>query len=198
MRSKYSFSHGTIHYFNKSLKDLGKYEPEDNALFLGQHMTGIQEALRYKSTDEHIIAHTRITSIHHEINQEGWFVNVGWGMDPKFHIERYPDVQSPPAFGFTPGLNGMHEGIVAENSGTEDSIVKVTMFNKLNLTLRKSHLLDLSDMKDKYEERLKWFRCKKGDAVTVLFTNDDPNAGIVVASSIDPYLTPLSHRFLRQ
>ena len=175
-RAKYSFSRGTIRYINEDLTDSGKYDEGNNALCLGKKITGIQTALGYNKDDKTIIANTRITSICHKINQEGWFVDIGWGMDPKFHIEQHPDVQSPPAFGLTPGVNGIHHGIVYKNSVVDDSEVEVKMFNTIFLKFRKIGHSKVADNNNgvNYQDY------KPGDVVTVAFVNDDPNSGVVL------------------
>lgn len=182
---------GHIRYQNHSLIDDGVIGLEDkNAVYLGQKIKGLSGILDIEDED------LRISSISHELSEKGWFVEVGWGMEPEFHVEKHLDAKSLPAFGLTPGTNGIQIGIVAADSNNNHPTVKVKIFDNIEMTVKKARVNDRTDnrlsrmtstfdgLNDRIAKGLPWLFCAKGDKVIIAFANDNPNEAIVIGKLV--------------
>lgn len=119
-----------------------------------------------------------ITGIQHVITEGNWTVNAQFGLNPKWFSE-IEGVNTQPASGLLPAINGLQVGIVSqleEDPDGEDRIlVQIPIINneEQGIWCRVSSL-------DAGENRGAFFRPEIGDEVIIGFINQDPNDSIVL------------------
>ncbi len=121
-----------------------------------------------------------VGSVHHRIKDNVWITEAGAGV-PSSGIMDEPDVESPSASGFLPGLHGLHSAVVKKLDGDPLSEYRIQV--ELPWMAGQSKLLwarlaslystDTSSM---------FFLPEVGDEVVVGFMNNDPTHPVVIGS----------------
>ncbi|MDU1891987.1 MAG: type VI secretion system tip protein VgrG [Dysgonomonas sp.] len=121
--------------------------------------------------------------VHHSIENNEWITEVGMGV-PNNNITDEPDVVSPPASGFLPGLEGMHIGVVKQLHDDPAKEGRICV-----------ELPWMEGMKKEIWARISTpyasdssggvFLPEKGDEVIVGFINQDPCHPVILGSLYD-------------
>ncbi len=119
-----------------------------------------------------------VSGVRHMLGEGDWESTIQLGLRPEWHHERF-DVNSPPAAGFHPAINGLQIGVVTQlqddPAGEDRVLVRVPIINPDDQGIW-SRLGTL----DAGENRGSVFRPEIGDEVIVGFINDDPNEPVVL------------------
>jgi len=65
-----------------------------------------------------------VSAVHHDISEGNWLTEVEFGMSPDWFSERR-DLVAPPASGLTPGIEGLHIGVVKKLDADPDGEHKI-------------------------------------------------------------------------
>jgi Rhs element Vgr protein len=119
-----------------------------------------------------------VTGVRHELGSGTWTTDAQFGLPADFFIER-PDVQSRPAGGLLPAVNGLQLGVVTrlqDDPGGEHRIqVRMPVVDPQaeGVWARVASL-------DAGQDRGAFFRPEIGDEVVLGFLNDDPRDPVVL------------------
>lgn len=121
-----------------------------------------------------------VGSVCHTIENNEWITEAGIGIRPT-NITDEPDVVSPPASGFLPGLEGLHTGVVRQlpDDPCQECRIQVELpwmdGTKKELWARLSTLYATGGSGS-------FFLPEKGDEVLVGFINHDPSHPVVLGA----------------
>jgi Rhs element Vgr protein len=134
--------------------------------------------IKLEGVGERFSGNAYITGVRHHITEGDWTVDVQFGLNPEWFSETF-DINSNPASGLLPAINGLQVGIVSqleEDPDGEDRIlVQIPIIDnqEQGIWCRVSSL-------DAGENRGAFFRPEIGDEVIIGFINEDPNDAIVL------------------
>jgi len=119
-----------------------------------------------------------VSGISHSISDGNWTVNAQFGIDPEWFAKSF-EVNSKPASGLLPSINGLQVGIVSQlqddPDGEDRILVQIPIIdNKEEGIWCRVASLDAGD------ERGYFFRPEIGNEVIIGFINDDPNEAVVL------------------
>ncbi|MEC4725825.1 hypothetical protein HWQ46_09745 [Shewanella sp. D64] len=204
-KSKYGFNQGNIKYINHGMVDTGdRYDELDKAkneeknnkgivLYLGRKLF-IGEAFKdYKQVgidigkkkEDELSHFSRITRIEHEINLNGWYTEIGWGVDHLFHNQRYPDVQYPEAFAMMPGVNGIQLATVKE-SNKKDGVIESSVLVSIEpdseqaIKARILSLIPKQSNQSIFTHGSEITVFNNDDLVVLMFVNSSPDSAVVI------------------
>ncbi len=134
-----------------------------------------------------------VAGVRHMLVEGEWETTIQLGLRPEWHHERFA-VNSAPAAGFQPAINGLHTGVVTQlqddPAGEDRILVRVPSIDAAADGVW-SRIATL----DAGENRGSVFRPEIGDEVLMGFINDDPNHPVVLGmlhSSNKPAPIPAS------
>ncbi|MNK01833.1 Phage-related baseplate assembly protein [compost metagenome] len=121
-----------------------------------------------------------IGSVEHEISDGEWITTAGMGVNPELTTQN-PDVNTPPASGLLPGIEGLHIGVVSKIDGDPAKDYRIQVEFSL-----------LGSSKNLVWARLSNFWSSKnfgaffipnvGDEVILGFLNNDPTYPVILGS----------------
>lgn len=119
-------------------------------------------------------------SVTHSIRDNVWITEVGAGVSPSGIMDE-PDVESPSAAGFLPGLHGLHSAVVKKLDGDPQGECRIQvelpwMDGQSKLLWARLVSLYATDGASMF------FLPEVGDEVVVGFMNNDPSHPVVVGS----------------
>jgi len=119
-----------------------------------------------------------ISGVRHEFNQGNWLTDVEFGLSPSSFIREF-DVNSLPAGGMLPAVNGLQTGVVTQLEsdplGEERVLVKMPLADAdAEGIWARQALLDAGDSRGSF------FRPEVGDEVVLGFINDDPRHAVIL------------------
>ncbi len=128
-----------------------------------------------------------VSGIHHQINKDNWETDIQFGADEKFFTEVH-EINSKPASGILPCINGLHVGVVTKLEGDPDGEDRIQV--KLPIISSEDEgIWSRVATLDAGEKRGSFFRPEIDDEVIVGFVNDDPRDAVVLGmlnSSVKP------------
>lgn len=133
-----------------------------------------------------------VSSIRHEVRKGIWRTIVGFGMPATGYYERRP-VNSPPAGGLLPSIQGLHSGVVMKISDDPDGLYRVQVNTPTILGGSDGIWARLAQF---YATSGKgsYFYPEAGDEVLLGFINNDPRfpviLGMLYGSKNKPPYTP--------
>ena len=121
-----------------------------------------------------------VGSVTHTIEDNEWFTEVGAGVSP-MNITDEPDVVSPSASGFLPGLQGLHTAVVKKLDGDPQKEYRIQV--ELPWLDGKSKLL-WARIATMYATNgmSTFFLPEPGDEVVIGFMNQDPTHPVILGS----------------
>lgn len=141
---------------------------------------------------QHLNGKAFVSGVRHEISCGFWHCQVQFGLNPKFHSERF-DISSKPAAGILPAINGLQIGVIKsvdqDTNGLERFEVELPVLGKdLKVFARQASLYTGN-------ERGVFFPPKVDDEVIIGFIDDDPSQAIILGSVFnnadsDPVVKP--------
>jgi len=121
-----------------------------------------------------------IGSVHHIIENNEWITEVGMGVSPG-NITDEPDVVSPSASGFLPGLEGIHTGIVKQLQEDPAKEGRILVELPWMEGIKKELWARVSTPYATNESGC-FFLPEKGDEIIVGFVNQDPCHPVILGS----------------
>ena len=196
IKSRYSAYKGRIEVLGGNYKDMGGRTEEEDAIYLGKLLNIKQIAKRFNGN-------TPITSLHHTIDEKGWFLDIGFGLSAEWHIDKHPDVLKPPAAGLTPGIRGLQIGEIAdpanpnfkENEAESDHNSKLDHPNNqtVNIKLYNEKQNIVGTKINKGRNNINYPSYNINEGVILAFYNDNPNNAVIlgqVKTDLLPTLLP--------
>jgi Rhs element Vgr protein len=129
-----------------------------------------------------------VSAVHHDISDGNWITEAEFGMSPEWFAEKR-DLTAPPASGLTPGVEGLHIGVVIkldEDPKAEHRVkvsVPVLQANTEGVWARLANYYASSG----YGE---FFIPEIGDEVILGYLNNDPAHPIILGSLYSSSHTP--------
>ena len=121
-----------------------------------------------------------VGAVCHFIGKNEWTTEVGIGVSPSF-ITDEPDVVSPPASGFLPGLEGVHTAVVKQLQDDPSKEFRVQIELPWMDGAKQELWARLSTMYASGSSG-SFFLPEKGDEVLVGFINHNPNCPVILGS----------------
>ncbi len=131
---------------------------------------------------------TIITGIRHQVNIDGWFTDIQFGLSAE-RFSTLPNVSETRAAGLLPGVNGLQIGVVEkfEADPEKEFRVKVripSINNDANIAWARLGATDAG------KARGSFFFPEVGDEVILGFFNDDPRQPVILGSLYSSVNTP--------
>jgi Rhs element Vgr protein len=162
MRSRYSLLRGKIKFYGTAAP---KPDTTVNLSGLGTRFTGS----------------AYISGVYHRIKDMHWETELTIGLPPQMFSETQRDIQSPPASGMLPGVNGVQIGIVQkihdDPQGESRILVDIPMISPSGDAVWARQATYYSTT-----EAGNFFYPEIGDEVLLAFINDDPRYPIIIGS----------------
>ena len=162
MRSRYSLLRGKIKFYGTAAP---KPDTTVNLSGLGTRFTGS----------------AYISGVYHRIKDMHWETELTIGLPPQMFSETQRDIQSPPASGMLPGVNGVQIGIVQkiheDPQGESRILVDIPMISPSGDAVWARQATYYSTA-----EAGNFFYPEIGDEVLLAFINDDPRYPIIIGS----------------
>lgn len=178
LHSVHTERRGVIRVLAEGLSDIGVENLSSNKLHLG--------ALITINIDKFKLAPSVVSSIKHTINKEGWYIDIGYGLSPKLHIEEYFDINAVPASGESPSVNGMLVGQVTKVSASNSATVEVNLLDgdvweqpELDVKV-KARKMALTTQVNYSNTNIEYPLYEKDDFIIINFLDDNPNNPVAV------------------
>jgi len=136
--------------------------------------------IKINGLGDRFIGNVFVTGVRHSINNGDWKINAQFGLDHSLFSEKFK-INTMPAGGIIPAVNGLQIGIVSQLEGDPDQeeriLVKVPLVNA-----EEQGIWARVALPDAGENRTVKFLPEIGDEVIVGFLNDDPRKAIVLGA----------------
>ncbi len=121
-----------------------------------------------------------VSAVSHEKSSDSsWYTDIGFGLDPEWHINRFDDIATRQASGLIPPVHGLQAGVVTnihEDPDGEDRIrVRIPVIDPEH-----DGVWARIASPDAGESRGMVFRPEVGDEVIVGCINDDPRDPVII------------------
>lgn len=162
MRSRYSMVRGKIKFYGHAAP-----KPDSTVKLsgLGTRFTGS----------------AYISGVYHRIKDMHWETELTIGLSPQMYSETQRDIQSPPASGMLPGVNGVQIGVVQkiheDPQGESRILVDIPVIATSGDAVWARQATYYAT-----KEAGNFFYPEIGDEVLVAFINDDPRFPIIIGS----------------
>jgi len=178
LHSVHTERRGVVRVLAEGLSDIGLSEDSTKNLCLGRLIS--------LNIDKFKLAPSVVSSIKHTINKEGWYIDIGYGLSPKLHIEEYFDINAVPASGESPSVNGMLVGQVTKVSASNSAIVEVNLLDgdvweqpELDVKV-KARKMALTTQVNYSKTQIEYPLYEKDDFIIINFLDDNPNNPVAV------------------
>lgn len=120
-----------------------------------------------------------VSGVRHTLRNGMWHADVQFGLNPKFHSERF-NISSPPASAVMPAASGIQIGKVVDQDKDEKGLERI----KVSLPVLGENVNIMARLGSIYtgDKRGFAFPPKAGDEVIIGFIDDDPGQAIILAS----------------
>ncbi|MEY2633359.1 MAG: hypothetical protein RIR00_2013, partial [Pseudomonadota bacterium] len=151
-----------------------------SASFQGSALPKLGSTLGIAGLPKHFNGTVYISGIEQEIGEGNWWTRVTFGLSPTWHAEARA-LETPPAAGLVPGVEGLQIGVVKKLSNDPDGQLRIQVSIPL-----------LQAETDGVWARLMQFHATKdqgaffvpeiGDEVVLGYFNNDPSAPVILGS----------------
>lgn len=121
-----------------------------------------------------------VTAVTHDVGDGLWSTHAQFGLSAEWHSERYADVQSMPAAGLLPAIEGLQIGVVTSLEDP-DRAFRIQVRLPLIDARGRGVWVRLATQ-DAGDDRGACWRPEIGDEVIVGFFNNDPRQGVILGS----------------
>lgn len=128
-----------------------------------------------------------VSGIRHQINKDNWETDIQFGTDERFYSEA-TEINSKPASGILPAINGLHVGVVTKLGGDPDGEDRIQVKLPIVSTEDEGIWTRIASL-DAGDKRGAFFMPEIDDEVIVGFINDDPRDAVMLGmlhSSVKP------------
>lgn len=123
---------------------------------------------------------TLVTGTRHQISEQGWKIDVQFGLSANWFAQQNNDIIEPPAAGLIPAIHGLQVGIIDKYEDDPDKQfrvkVRIPSIEKDGIVWARLATVDAG------KERGVFFRPEVGDEVILGFINDDPRQAIILGA----------------
>lgn len=148
----------------------------------------IGSTLELKGMSKRFSGKTIVTGIRHQINGEGWFTDIQFGLTAERFASLYA-TQTLPAGGLLPGVNGLQIGIVEAFEADPDKEFRIKV--KIpSIDNDSNRIWARMAVPEGGKERGYVFYPEAGDEVILGFFNDDPRQPVILGSMYSSVNTP--------
>lgn len=122
-----------------------------------------------------------ISGIRHRVDQEGWVLDIQFGLSPDGFSQSY-NIMEKPAMGLMPGIHGLQVGVIDKFEEDKDKHFRVRV--KVPAFKSKAEGIVWARLITPYagKERGIFFFPEEGDEVILGFFNDDPRQAVILGS----------------
>ncbi len=136
--------------------------------------------IKINGLGDRFVGNVFVTGVRHSIHNGDWKINAQFGLDHSLFSEKF-NINSMPAGGIIPAVNGLQIGVVSLLEGDPDQeeriLVKVPLVNA-----EEQGIWARVALPDAGDGRTVKFLPEIGDEVIVGFLNDDPRKAIVLGA----------------
>ena len=144
--------------------------------------------IKVKGVGNRFSGNVFICAVHHEIASGNWITEAEFGSSPQWFADRR-DLSPPPATGLTPGISGLHLGVVKkldEDPASEKRVqvsIPILQADTDGVWARLSNRYASNGIGD-------FFIPEIGDEVVLGYLNDDPSNPVILGSLYSSSRTP--------
>lgn len=121
-----------------------------------------------------------ISSVHHQFSADAaWYTDIGFGLDPSLHVEKFSDIEAKGASGMLPAVRGLQPAVVTAIHDDPDGENRIRV--RLPLVEPQGEgIWARVAVPDAGYQRGMVFRPEINDEVLIGYINDDPRDAVIL------------------
>ena len=121
-----------------------------------------------------------VSSVHHQFSGESsWYTDIGFGLDPQWHVQKFTDLESPAASAMLPSVKGLQPAVVTAIHDDPDGENRIRVRMPL-VEPQGEGIWARVAVPDAGTDRGMTFRPEVDDEVLIGFINDDPRDAVIL------------------